>query len=212
MFTTDWFSRVFALTMRTMAAPLYKWPIESLHGDMAAATDVCDVGAGNGNFLWHNARNFVGKNLTLVDRSASQLAAGQRNVVDLQVRHEVTRVVAPAEKLPFEDGAFDLVVSTGSINLWESPMAGLSECGRVLRPSGALWILDQMPCATFADAWDALVTKRMFGLGLPGYTCDDIVTFASGVKSLGEALVVETDHSFYAIKWVKADVGGVARA
>jgi ubiquinone/menaquinone biosynthesis C-methylase UbiE len=48
-----------------------------------------------------------------------------------------------AERLPFPDGTFDLVVSTTSFDHWSEQQVGLRECARVLGPSGHLVLVDQ---------------------------------------------------------------------
>jgi len=50
--------------------------------------------------------------------------------------------VGVAERLPYPDGAFDLVVSTTSFDHWADQRAGLSECARVLAPGGHLVLAD----------------------------------------------------------------------
>jgi ubiquinone/menaquinone biosynthesis C-methylase UbiE len=42
-----------------------------------------------------------------------------------------------AERLPFADASFDLVVSVLSFDHWSDQELGLAECARVLRPGGA---------------------------------------------------------------------------
>jgi len=54
-------------------------------------------------------------------------------------------VVGDVASLPFDDGSFDLVVSTFSMHHWADPAAGLSEIGRVLRPEGRALIWDFGP-------------------------------------------------------------------
>jgi ubiquinone/menaquinone biosynthesis C-methylase UbiE len=51
--------------------------------------------------------------------------------------------VGVAEKLPWEAGAFDLVVSTTSFDHWGDQQAGLRECFRVLGTGGHLVLVDQ---------------------------------------------------------------------
>ena len=47
-----------------------------------------------------------------------------------------------AERLPFADDEFDLVVSTTSFDHWHDQAGGLRECARVLGPGGVLVIAD----------------------------------------------------------------------
>jgi SAM-dependent methyltransferase len=51
-------------------------------------------------------------------------------------------LAADAASLPFEDGAFDLVVSTLSMHHWTDAHAGIAEIGRVVRPGGRVLIWD----------------------------------------------------------------------
>jgi ubiquinone/menaquinone biosynthesis C-methylase UbiE len=55
---------------------------------------------------------------------------------------------AVAERLPFRDDSFDLVVSTVSFAHWSDQPAGLTEVARVLRPAGRLVLVD-----LFAIGW-----------------------------------------------------------
>jgi SAM-dependent methyltransferase len=47
-----------------------------------------------------------------------------------------------AEKLPYPDASFDLVVSTTSFDHWKDQAAGLCECARVLTPNGHFVLTD----------------------------------------------------------------------
>jgi ubiquinone/menaquinone biosynthesis C-methylase UbiE len=48
-----------------------------------------------------------------------------------------------AERLPFADDAFDLVISTTSFDHWDDQDAGLRECARVLTTGGHFVLTDQ---------------------------------------------------------------------
>jgi len=46
-----------------------------------------------------------------------------------------------AERLPFKNDAFDVVWSSGSIEYWPDPVAGLSELRRVAKPGGQVLVV-----------------------------------------------------------------------
>jgi SAM-dependent methyltransferase len=50
--------------------------------------------------------------------------------------------LAPAERLPFDDGAFDLVVTRFSAHHWRSLEAGLAEAHRIARPGAPAVFID----------------------------------------------------------------------
>ena len=50
--------------------------------------------------------------------------------------------IGAAERLPYPDSSFDLVVSTTSFDHWSDQQAGLRECARVLVPGGRLMLVD----------------------------------------------------------------------
>ena len=86
-------------------------------------------------------------------------------------RGRVAFYLGDAERLPFRDGAFDAVWSSGSIEYWPDPVATLRECRRVARPGGRVLVVGpdapRNPLArAVADAimlfYDADEADRMF--------------------------------------------------
>jgi SAM-dependent methyltransferase len=62
--------------------------------------------------------------------------------------------IANANVLPFADGTFDRVVSTGSLHHWKDPIRALSEAHRVLKADGYALMYDLVrdtPKAVFED-------------------------------------------------------------
>jgi SAM-dependent methyltransferase len=96
--------------------PLIAEFIRSALGD---AKSVLNVGAGAGSY------EPVDRVLTAVEPSASMRA--QRPA------HLPEAIDAVAERLPFEDGAFDASMATFTIHQWSDLKAGLSEMRRVTR-------------------------------------------------------------------------------
>ncbi len=62
----------------------------------------------------------------------------RRRADDRAREHGIDLRPAPAERLPFPDGSFDTVVSTGVLCAVDDPVRAVGEAHRVLRPGGDL--------------------------------------------------------------------------
>jgi ubiquinone/menaquinone biosynthesis C-methylase UbiE len=101
---------------------------------------VLDVGCGTGYLLRRLASLFPGAGtLDGVDAAPGMIQVARSAGTDPRLRF----TVGTAEHLPYDDGRFDLVVSTTSFDHWRDQRAGLAECARVLRPGGQLVLCDQ---------------------------------------------------------------------
>jgi ubiquinone/menaquinone biosynthesis C-methylase UbiE len=100
---------------------------------------VLDVGCGTGYLLrvlagrWPQATELAG-----VDAAPSMIEAAEQAAGDARLRF----TVGVAERLPYPDDYFELVVSTTSFDHWADQRAGLRECARVLAPGGHLVLAD----------------------------------------------------------------------
>jgi ubiquinone/menaquinone biosynthesis C-methylase UbiE len=100
---------------------------------------VLDVGCGAGALV-HELSERLPNVLELVGVDPDEAALGQaRELADGRARF----VRASAERLPFRDRRFDLVVSTMSLHHWADQPAGLAEAARVLAADGHLVLVDQ---------------------------------------------------------------------
>jgi SAM-dependent methyltransferase len=70
-----------------------------------------------------------------VDLSSSAIALAKQNFAQQGLDGRSAR--ADGEKLPFEDGAFDLVFAHGVVQYTAHDRALVDECRRVLKPGGA---------------------------------------------------------------------------
>lgn len=197
-------THVFSWVMGSLAAPIYRWALAEMQPDLARAERILDVGCGNFVLAAHAAAMGVeARSWTGVDQSPAQLRAGRIHRRRAARRLDTSAIAGTAEALPFRDGCFDAVVTTGSINLWQPPTAGLAECARVLAPGGVLWLFDQAPVRGIREAGSALLRQRVFGLGFPGYSCDQIEAFALAAD-LGPPDRRIEDGSLYGLRWYKA--------
>jgi SAM-dependent methyltransferase len=74
-----------------------------------------------------------------IDNSPAQLATARR----FQIEHDLDfpLVHTIAERLPFADGSFDVVISEYGAAIWSDPYRWVPEASRVLRPGGELVFL-----------------------------------------------------------------------
>lgn len=101
-----------------------------------------DIGTGPGRLLVALNKKIPGLEMTGLDISAAMVRTAMKNVAASGLSDRIDVIQGNASKLPFEDGRFDLVVSTGSIHHWKEPVRSLKEIGRVLRPGGYALIYD----------------------------------------------------------------------
>lgn len=111
-----------------------------------------DVGCGPGALTAELVSRLGADRVSAVDPSAPFVEAARS-------RHPgVTVVQAPAEELPFADGAFDAALAQLVVHFMSDPVAGLSEMRRVTRPGGVVaacvWDLagDRAPISMFWQA------------------------------------------------------------
>ena len=94
---------------------------------------ILDVGCGTGQLLRLAGTVFPGSRLVGLDASGGMLTVAG---------HRLPRVQAVAERLPFRDHTFDLVLSTASIHHWSDDHLAMAEVRRVLVPGGLLGLAD----------------------------------------------------------------------
>jgi ubiquinone/menaquinone biosynthesis C-methylase UbiE len=97
---------------------------------------VLDVGCGTGALLRRLAARLPGADLAGVDPAPRMLGEARKRLGGVRLEQ------APAERLPFADASFDLVVSAMSFDHWADQELGLAECARVLDPGGGLVLAD----------------------------------------------------------------------
>lgn len=122
---------------------------------------VLDVGTGGGQIPARIAHRRPGWRIWGVDRAGSMLAAGRLGIET--VRHEAAAAIEPfrlglalaeARALPFDDGAFDLVVSNSLLHHIGDPTPVVDEIARVAGAAGRVLLRDlRRPPRALLQAW-----------------------------------------------------------
>lgn len=165
--------------------------------DLAGLGDgerVLDLGSGSGTDAFCAAR-LVGTDGQVVgiDMTDEQLAKAGR----LQQEHGIEQVRFEAgmiERLPFEDGSFDVVISNGVINLAPDKDRVFTEAARVLRPGGRLALADIVTEQQLTDAIVANVDLWASCIG--GAPRQDRYLDAIERAGLSVEAVTDNDYAF----------------
>jgi SAM-dependent methyltransferase len=113
----------------------YSEPLAARFADLTGVTAglrALDVGCGTGALTAELAGRLGGAAVSAVDPSDAFVAASRARFPGLDIR------AAAAERLPFPDGTFDLVLAQLVVHFMADPVAGLREMARVARPGGVV--------------------------------------------------------------------------
>jgi ubiquinone/menaquinone biosynthesis C-methylase UbiE len=99
---------------------------------------ILDVGTGPGYLPLRISEVLPGSEVIGIDVSEDMIRIARKNAEGKNVKF----LLGDANKMPFEDDSFDLVVSTGSLHHWRNPVNVLNEIYRVLRPGRKALIYD----------------------------------------------------------------------
>jgi glycosyltransferase involved in cell wall biosynthesis/ubiquinone/menaquinone biosynthesis C-methylase UbiE len=126
--TREWFEEVEAHRYGEYGA----WMPAMMEFDRHSGEDVLEIGGGIGTDSSRFARH--GARVTDLDLSAGHLELAKENFAKRQL--EGRFVHHDAERLPFDDAAFDLVYSNGVLHHTPNTRRVVDEIRRVLRPGG----------------------------------------------------------------------------
>src|SRR5579884_3083114 len=160
-------------------APLYDWltaPMEAMGGEARRRRVI--AGARGRTLPLYGE----GVQLTAVDISARMLMRARRR--GEKVGRRVRLVRAAAEALPFRDGTFETVTATCVFCSVGDPIRGLQEVRRVVRPTGAVLMLEHVRPANRILGklfdWLSPLTRRVLGPDINRRTEESVV--AAGLE------------------------------
>src|SRR6187397_2775173 len=134
-----WASGDYPSMVETFLLPLGPRLVEAC--GIGPGMHVLDVGAGTGNASIPAAQR--GASVTASDLTPELLEAGRHRAEGAGVA--LRWVEADAEHLPFEDGAFDVVISSIGVMFAPHHHAAADELVRVCRPGGTIGLLSWTP-------------------------------------------------------------------
>jgi ubiquinone/menaquinone biosynthesis C-methylase UbiE len=122
---------------------------------------VLDIGTGSGRLAFELAK-YTKKDCKIVglDLSSGMLKYAGARVTQDGLADRLSFVQSSADRLPFNDGTFDLVISYASLHHWRQPEAVINEMARVLKENGKLIIRDNRR-VTGEPFWELFV--RLIG-------------------------------------------------
>jgi demethylmenaquinone methyltransferase / 2-methoxy-6-polyprenyl-1,4-benzoquinol methylase len=132
--------------------------------DAGPGQRVLDVATGTGLVAQALMRRY-GCEVVGIDQSPQMLARGRERLAgDRELAERVSLVQGEAERLPFEDGAFDHLTFTYLLRYVEDPAATMAELARAVKPGGRIASLEFAvpPNPVWRAAW-RLYTR----IGLP---------------------------------------------
>ena len=109
---------------------------KALGGSLPVFDRSLEVGAGTGYFSLHLLMSGVVARATCTDISPGMVEALEHNAERLGL--EVEALIADAERLPFEDESFDIVVGHAVLHHLPDLEQAFSEFHRVLKPGGTI--------------------------------------------------------------------------
>lgn len=132
-----------------------------------------EIGCGSLLFTSRIYDDMRAASATLVDRARPMLDRGQKRLEKGKApMRRIELLHADATRLPIADASFDAVLSLNLLHVVPEPARVISECWRVLKPGGRLFVSVLVKSGRWSDAWLASL-HRAGELG-PPMTLDDL--------------------------------------
>ena len=199
----EWFSRgLRGIGMRYVFSRRGLWVINTPYrhilnaANITAEDRVLDLGCGIGNILIALAERIGFSHPPAgVDVSPDLIRIGEREIARAAMHDCIRLQVAPATHLPFEDGSFDVVLTSHVLKHLddEALLTSFREVVRVLRPGGRflLWEFEKSARSALLF-WSA----RVSGLP-PAFQLRTMAEFSRALQLAGFHRVVRVDTGIF---------------
>lgn len=154
------------------------WVLDLLQVD--PSDSVLEVGPGPGLGLELAAAKAYAGRVVGVDPSETMLRmARRRNLPQIRAGRVELRQ-GTVDQLPLSDATFDKAMTMNSLHLWPSPVAGLLEIRRTLRPGGRIAVAITRFSHASPDKWEQYLNDS-------GFADVRVVKSDEGICALGRA-------------------------
>jgi len=116
---------------------------------------VLDLGTGTGLLAIELAKTMPDLEVIGLDLSDVALEVARKNLQESEQPLRISFKKGDAEDMPFEEGVFDLVVSSNTLHLIKNPVSMFNEIYRVLKSKGRFFLSD------FRRSWLGLFSKHI---------------------------------------------------
>lgn len=103
---------------------------------------ILDIATGTGDLAIKFAEKTKASKIVGLDLSEGMLSVARKKVNDTELENKVEFIKGDSEALPFDENSFNAITVSFGIRNFDNLEKGLSEIFRVLKPNGALIILE----------------------------------------------------------------------
>lgn len=152
---------IYEKATRMVIDSYYGQVAEEVVSDLRTGT-ILDLGTGPGYLPIEIVKRTPSIRVNGIDLSSKLISMARENALKAGVADRLNFEIGNAARLRFEDGSYDMVVSTGMLHMLKSPVKVLRECYRVLKSGGETWIYDPAQVSSQIDKrkWKASLTFR----------------------------------------------------
>jgi len=127
--------------------------------ELGEGLEYLEIGCGNGTLCKHVAQKYR-MNVTGVDVAPDQIGRAQMGAADAP---NLRFMVLDAEELPFDDGSFDIVLSSGVMHHIRTWRDVLEEIGRVMKHGGYFVFWDIVYARWVAELGESRLGRMLAG-------------------------------------------------